>query len=69
MTSDATYYVLTVFMALAVIITCGLGITWIYFSSARWSERKGTVPDIREHHATSPFADRPTDDDQQKLAA
>ena len=69
MTSDATYYVMIVAMAIAVIITCGAGITWNYLSAARWSERKKAQPDTREHHGTSPFADRSAERDEQKLAA
>ena len=72
MNSDATYYVLIVTMALAVIITCGAGITWIYFSGARWGTSKGAQPDVREHHENSPFADTSServDHDEHQLAA
>jgi hypothetical protein len=72
MNPDSTYYVMIVTMALAVIITCGAGITWNYFSAARWSKSKGEQPSVREHHENSPFADRSTDRaqrDDHQLAA
>jgi hypothetical protein len=40
MQSDTTYFVVMVAMALAVIVTCGAGITWNYFSARRWGERR-----------------------------
>jgi hypothetical protein len=66
MSSDATYYVAMVAIALVVIITCGAGITWIYFSSARWGEFKGARPDARKHRETSPFADRSSETHHQE---
>ncbi len=36
MQSNATYFVVMVAVALAVILTCGAGITWNYFSARRW---------------------------------
>ena len=69
MSSDATYYIVMVVVALAVIITCGAGITWNYFSAARWSEPRKTQPDAHEHRETSPFADRSAEGDEQRLAA
>ncbi len=69
MPSNATYYSVMVLVALAVIITCGAGITWNYFSAARWSERKKPQPDAREHRETSPSADQSADREERKLAA
>jgi hypothetical protein len=57
MQSDSTYYVLAIAMALAVILICGGGITWNYFSATRWGERKGRPTTPEEHQATSVFAD------------
>jgi hypothetical protein len=72
MTSDMTYFVVMITMALAVILTCGAGITWNYFSARRWGESKGEQPSVREHRESSPFADQPAERgkrDQHQLAA
>jgi hypothetical protein len=68
--SDSTYYVVMVSMALAVIITCGAGITWNYFSAARWGAPRKRPRDRVEHRAPSAFAERgPAEDERHELAA
>ena len=49
MNSTSTYYVVVIFMAVAVIVTCGGGITWNYFSAARWSRSRSETagPDTK----------------------
>jgi hypothetical protein len=68
--SDSTYYVVMVSMALAVIITCGAGITWNYFSAARWGEPRQRSEETAEHRAPTVAAGRrPAEEERHELAA
>ena len=70
MNSDSTYYVVMVSMALAVIITCGAGITWNYFSAARWGEPRNRSEEGVEHRAPAVTAGRrPAEEERHELAA
>jgi hypothetical protein len=70
MNSDSTYYVVMVSMALAVIITCGAGITWNYFSAARWCEPRKQSGEGAGRPAPTVVAERrPAEEERHELAA
>lgn len=68
MNSTSTYYVVVIFMAVAVIVTCGAGITWNYFSAARWS-RSRTKPAQQPERTEQPERAEQAEQPERRLAA
>ena len=70
MNSTSTYYVVVIFMAVAVIVTCGAGITWNYFSAARWSRsRSETAGPATKAEPEQPEKPEKPEQSEHRLAA